>query len=105
MLVSFSLSHSHTKIVVFFQHYFVDAWNSFDALIVVGSVVDIVVTEFSVSTSQVLSINCSLQSNVYYFDKSVSVEQQRKSQQEVRQMSGVTEKNTCSFYIHVYIKH
>lgn len=31
------------------QHYFVDAWNSFDALIVVGSVVDIVVTEFSVS--------------------------------------------------------
>uniref|UniRef100_A0A8D3DIM2 Voltage-dependent L-type calcium channel subunit alpha n=1 Tax=Scophthalmus maximus TaxID=52904 RepID=A0A8D3DIM2_SCOMX len=30
-------------------HYFVDAWNSFDALIVVGSVVDIVVTEFSVS--------------------------------------------------------
>uniref|UniRef100_A0A3Q2DMN5 Voltage-dependent L-type calcium channel subunit alpha n=1 Tax=Cyprinodon variegatus TaxID=28743 RepID=A0A3Q2DMN5_CYPVA len=30
-----------------FQHYFVDAWNSFDALIVVGSVVDIVVTEFS----------------------------------------------------------
>uniref|UniRef100_A0A3Q2FDP0 Voltage-dependent L-type calcium channel subunit alpha n=1 Tax=Cyprinodon variegatus TaxID=28743 RepID=A0A3Q2FDP0_CYPVA len=33
------------------RHYFVDAWNSFDALIVVGSVVDIVVTEFSVSTS------------------------------------------------------
>ncbi|XP_034721109.1 voltage-dependent L-type calcium channel subunit alpha-1D-like, partial [Etheostoma cragini] len=32
------------------RHYFVDAWNSFDALIVVGSVVDIVVTEFSVST-------------------------------------------------------
>uniref|UniRef100_A0A3B5MRH8 Ion transport domain-containing protein n=1 Tax=Xiphophorus couchianus TaxID=32473 RepID=A0A3B5MRH8_9TELE len=31
------------------RHYFVDAWNSFDALIVVGSVVDIVVTEFSVS--------------------------------------------------------
>ncbi|XP_029689724.1 calcium channel, voltage-dependent, L type, alpha 1F subunit isoform X2 [Takifugu rubripes] len=29
------------------RHYFVDAWNSFDALIVVGSVVDIVVTEFS----------------------------------------------------------
>lgn len=33
----------------FMQHYFTDAWNSFDALIVVGSVVDIVVTEFSVS--------------------------------------------------------
>ncbi|XP_030639910.1 calcium channel, voltage-dependent, L type, alpha 1F subunit [Chanos chanos] len=32
-----------------FRHYFVDAWNSFDALIVVGSVVDIVVTEFSSS--------------------------------------------------------
>uniref|UniRef100_A0A672LV87 Voltage-dependent L-type calcium channel subunit alpha n=1 Tax=Sinocyclocheilus grahami TaxID=75366 RepID=A0A672LV87_SINGR len=31
------------------QHYFIDAWNSFDALIVVGSVVDIVVTEFSSS--------------------------------------------------------
>ncbi|KAA0714093.1 Voltage-dependent L-type calcium channel subunit alpha-1D [Triplophysa tibetana] len=31
------------------RHYFVDAWNSFDALIVVGSVVDIVVTEFSSS--------------------------------------------------------
>uniref|UniRef100_A0A8B9LEC6 Voltage-dependent L-type calcium channel subunit alpha n=1 Tax=Astyanax mexicanus TaxID=7994 RepID=A0A8B9LEC6_ASTMX len=31
------------------RHYFMDAWNSFDALIVVGSVVDIVVTEFSVS--------------------------------------------------------
>uniref|UniRef100_W5KJE1 Voltage-dependent L-type calcium channel subunit alpha n=1 Tax=Astyanax mexicanus TaxID=7994 RepID=W5KJE1_ASTMX len=28
------------------RHYFMDAWNSFDALIVVGSVVDIVVTEF-----------------------------------------------------------
>ncbi|KAJ8265911.1 hypothetical protein COCON_G00150100 [Conger conger] len=31
------------------RHYFSDAWNSFDALIVVGSVVDIVVTEFSSS--------------------------------------------------------
>ncbi|MGH0125190.1 UNVERIFIED_CONTAM: hypothetical protein FKN15_027583 [Acipenser sinensis] len=29
------------------QHYFMDAWNSFDALIVVGSVVDIAVTEFN----------------------------------------------------------
>lgn len=44
-----------------FQHYFVDAWNSFDALIVVGSVVDIVVTEFSVSTGRVeLSLSLSL---------------------------------------------
>ncbi|KPP78631.1 voltage-dependent L-type calcium channel subunit alpha-1F-like [Scleropages formosus] len=29
------------------RHYFMDAWNSFDALIVVGSVLDIVVTELS----------------------------------------------------------
>uniref|UniRef100_A0A6Q2Y5Z0 Voltage-dependent L-type calcium channel subunit alpha n=1 Tax=Esox lucius TaxID=8010 RepID=A0A6Q2Y5Z0_ESOLU len=34
-----------------FRHYFIDAWNSFDALIVVGSVVDIVVTEFSVNNN------------------------------------------------------
>uniref|UniRef100_A0A8C8SRK0 Voltage-dependent L-type calcium channel subunit alpha n=1 Tax=Pelusios castaneus TaxID=367368 RepID=A0A8C8SRK0_9SAUR len=31
-------------------HYFCDAWNTFDALIVVGSVVDIAVTEVNVST-------------------------------------------------------
>ncbi|KAG7265160.1 hypothetical protein CRUP_007386 [Coryphaenoides rupestris] len=36
------------------RHYFIDAWNSFDALIVVGSVVDIVVTEFSVSDAVLL---------------------------------------------------
>lgn len=30
------------------QHYFIDAWNSFDALIVVGSLVDIMIAEFSV---------------------------------------------------------
>ncbi|KAJ8358805.1 hypothetical protein SKAU_G00153300 [Synaphobranchus kaupii] len=29
------------------RHYFTDAWNSFDAMIVVGSIVDIMVTEFS----------------------------------------------------------
>uniref|UniRef100_A0A672M0H8 Voltage-dependent L-type calcium channel subunit alpha n=1 Tax=Sinocyclocheilus grahami TaxID=75366 RepID=A0A672M0H8_SINGR len=39
------------------RHYFIDAWNSFDALIVVGSVVDIVVTEFSVSSSFTYAIN------------------------------------------------
>ncbi|XP_042339445.1 voltage-dependent L-type calcium channel subunit alpha-1D-like, partial [Plectropomus leopardus] len=33
-------------------HYFMDAWNSFDALIVVGSVVDIVVTEFNCRTTR-----------------------------------------------------
>ncbi|KAJ0064443.1 hypothetical protein NL108_006491, partial [Boleophthalmus pectinirostris] len=43
-------THKHIMLIMFYlQHYFVDAWNSFDALIVVGSVVDIVVTEFSVS--------------------------------------------------------
>ena len=31
------------------QHYFRDAWNTFDALIVVGSIVDIVITEVNVS--------------------------------------------------------
>lgn len=49
-----SLTHKHAlarvlRGALLSQHYFVDAWNSFDALIVVGSVVDIVVTEFSVS--------------------------------------------------------
>uniref|UniRef100_A0A8C0VX34 Voltage-dependent L-type calcium channel subunit alpha n=1 Tax=Cyanistes caeruleus TaxID=156563 RepID=A0A8C0VX34_CYACU len=35
------------------DHYFTDAWNTFDALIVVGSVVDIAITEVNVSS------NCS----------------------------------------------
>ncbi|MEE6501703.1 hypothetical protein FKM82_004299 [Ascaphus truei] len=35
------------------KHYFTDAWNTFDALIVVGSVVDIAITEVNVS-------NCGL---------------------------------------------
>ncbi|KAJ8259594.1 hypothetical protein GJAV_G00171220 [Gymnothorax javanicus] len=38
------------------RHYFMDAWNSFDALIVVGSIVDIVVTEFSGEESSRVSI-------------------------------------------------
>uniref|UniRef100_A0A8C2X8S7 Voltage-dependent L-type calcium channel subunit alpha n=1 Tax=Cyclopterus lumpus TaxID=8103 RepID=A0A8C2X8S7_CYCLU len=33
------------------HHYFIDPWNSFDALIVVGSVLDIAVSEFSVCLS------------------------------------------------------
>uniref|UniRef100_A0A8C0HER8 Voltage-dependent L-type calcium channel subunit alpha n=1 Tax=Chelonoidis abingdonii TaxID=106734 RepID=A0A8C0HER8_CHEAB len=38
------------KIIAFKpRHYFCDAWNTFDALIVVGSVVDIAVTEVNVS--------------------------------------------------------
>uniref|UniRef100_A0AAR2JVC1 Voltage-dependent L-type calcium channel subunit alpha n=1 Tax=Pygocentrus nattereri TaxID=42514 RepID=A0AAR2JVC1_PYGNA len=47
-------------------HYFVDAWNSFDALIVVGSVVDIVVTEFSVSL-QTLSSEDSSRVSITFF--------------------------------------
>lgn len=33
------------------QHYFADAWNTFDALIVVGSIIDIAITEINVSKS------------------------------------------------------
>ncbi|CAL8369840.1 unnamed protein product [Lota lota] len=44
------------------RHYFMDAWNSFDALIVVGSVVDIVVTEFSVNYYLMYMLWFSLQS-------------------------------------------
>uniref|UniRef100_A0A8C5BJC2 Voltage-dependent L-type calcium channel subunit alpha-1C n=1 Tax=Gadus morhua TaxID=8049 RepID=A0A8C5BJC2_GADMO len=33
------------------RHYFVDAWNTFDALIVVGSIVDIAITEVNVSSA------------------------------------------------------
>lgn len=38
------------------QHYFCDAWNTFDALIVVGSIVDIAITEVTVSSWR-LSMN------------------------------------------------
>uniref|UniRef100_A0A8B9HHA7 Voltage-dependent L-type calcium channel subunit alpha-1C n=1 Tax=Astyanax mexicanus TaxID=7994 RepID=A0A8B9HHA7_ASTMX len=48
------------------RHYFVDAWNTFDALIVVGSVVDIAITEVNVS-----SLSLSLPASVYlYLDNS-----------------------------------
>uniref|UniRef100_A0A672LWF7 Voltage-dependent L-type calcium channel subunit alpha n=1 Tax=Sinocyclocheilus grahami TaxID=75366 RepID=A0A672LWF7_SINGR len=49
------------------QHYFIDAWNSFDALIVVGSVVDIVVTEFSVSSSFTYSSEDSSRVSITFF--------------------------------------
>uniref|UniRef100_A0A8C1PZE2 Voltage-dependent L-type calcium channel subunit alpha n=1 Tax=Cyprinus carpio TaxID=7962 RepID=A0A8C1PZE2_CYPCA len=49
------------------RHYFVDAWNSFDALIVVGSVVDIVVTEFSVSFSFPYSSEDSSRVSITFF--------------------------------------
>lgn len=39
------------------QHYFIDPWNSFDALIVVGSVLDIAVSEFSVSLFNIFCIS------------------------------------------------
>lgn len=48
------------------KHYFTDAWNTFDALIVVGSVVDIAITEVNVSTGHsatfrlICSVNGSL---------------------------------------------
>ncbi|KAJ8411970.1 hypothetical protein AAFF_G00142370 [Aldrovandia affinis] len=38
------------------RHYFMDAWNSFDAMIVVGSIVDIMVTELSGKESSRVSI-------------------------------------------------
>uniref|UniRef100_A0A672VBA1 Voltage-dependent L-type calcium channel subunit alpha n=1 Tax=Strigops habroptila TaxID=2489341 RepID=A0A672VBA1_STRHB len=40
------------------DHYFTDAWNTFDALIVVGSVVDIAITEVNVSS------NCSYSARI-----------------------------------------
>lgn len=54
-----SLSHSFSLflslslfpwLLCHMQHYFCDAWNTFDALIVVGSIVDIAITEVNVSS-------------------------------------------------------
>lgn len=44
LFLFFCVSLSHV------QNYFADAWNTFDALIVVGSVVDIAITEINVSS-------------------------------------------------------
>uniref|UniRef100_A0A4W3J3F2 Voltage-dependent L-type calcium channel subunit alpha n=1 Tax=Callorhinchus milii TaxID=7868 RepID=A0A4W3J3F2_CALMI len=41
------------------RHYFADAWNTFDALIVVGSVVDIAITEVNVSKKAACSEDSS----------------------------------------------
>lgn len=38
------------RLLCHMQHYFCDAWNTFDALIVVGSIVDIAITEVNVSS-------------------------------------------------------
>lgn len=63
--LSFSFSFSASVLSRLFvslgwrlQHYFADAWNTFDALIVVGSVVDIAITEINVSSH--LHAPCSL---------------------------------------------
>lgn len=48
-LVFFFLLFSSCLCSVCSQNYFADAWNTFDALIVVGSVVDIAITEINVS--------------------------------------------------------
>uniref|UniRef100_A0A8C4SC17 Voltage-dependent L-type calcium channel subunit alpha n=1 Tax=Erpetoichthys calabaricus TaxID=27687 RepID=A0A8C4SC17_ERPCA len=49
------------------KHYFCDAWNTFDALIVVGSVVDIAVTEVSVSTGMGSSSEDSSRISITFF--------------------------------------
>lgn len=46
------------------QHYFIDPWNSFDALIVVGSVLDIAVSELSVSLFWLLLLEAGKEKSV-----------------------------------------
>lgn len=45
------------------QGYFGDAWNVFDALVVIGSIVDIVLSEIDVSKLDCLERRCSLTSD------------------------------------------
>ncbi|XP_056131493.1 voltage-dependent L-type calcium channel subunit alpha-1D [Lampris incognitus] len=42
--------------IILSQHYFADAWNTFDALIVVGSVVDIAITEINSAAIPVVKV-------------------------------------------------
>ncbi|KAM3838498.1 LOW QUALITY PROTEIN: voltage-dependent L-type calcium channel subunit alpha-1D [Diretmus argenteus] len=42
--------------IILSQHYFADAWNTFDALIVVGSVVDIAITEINSADIPVVKV-------------------------------------------------
>uniref|UniRef100_A0A8C5Y809 Voltage-dependent L-type calcium channel subunit alpha n=1 Tax=Microcebus murinus TaxID=30608 RepID=A0A8C5Y809_MICMU len=46
------------------KHYFCDAWNTFDALIVVGSIVDIAITEVNVSTWRLSLTNAEENSRI-----------------------------------------
>lgn len=46
------------------QGYFGDAWNVFDALVVIGSIVDIVLSEIDVSKLSCLERRCSLTSDL-----------------------------------------
>lgn len=58
LLSPFFISLFSLSFLFFFsitQHYFVDAWNTFDALIVVGSIVDIAITEVNVSRQKTSS--------------------------------------------------
>lgn len=46
------------------QGYFGDAWNVFDALVVIGSIVDIVLSEIDVSKFNCSRPRCSLTSSL-----------------------------------------
>lgn len=53
------LSHTRQSFLVFCKGYFGDPWNVFDFVIVIGSVVDVILSEIDVSTK-----NCPL---IYFF--------------------------------------
>ncbi|KAI2661400.1 Voltage-dependent L-type calcium channel subunit alpha-1D [Labeo rohita] len=52
-------------------HYFIDAWNSFDALIVVGSLVDIMIAEFMMRLVKLLSKGEGIRTLLWTFVKSL----------------------------------
>ncbi|KAG7273279.1 hypothetical protein CRUP_009707 [Coryphaenoides rupestris] len=53
--------------IILSQHYFVDAWNTFDALIVVGSVVDIAITEINSHGAPVFQNQDSARISITFF--------------------------------------
>uniref|UniRef100_A0A8C1N5N0 Voltage-dependent L-type calcium channel subunit alpha n=1 Tax=Cyprinus carpio TaxID=7962 RepID=A0A8C1N5N0_CYPCA len=53
--------------IILSQHYFADAWNTFDALIVVGSIVDIAITEINVSRSMIQNTEGSARISITFF--------------------------------------